>query len=311
MTESRARQLHTDGSDQLAAAFERHRSHLQRIAYAILGSLAEAEDVVQEAWLRLERQPEPGEIANLRAWLSTTVSRLALDALGSARSRREQYVGPWLPEPVVTRGDQAPGLAGAEAGIDPADRVTIDESVSMALLIVLERLSPAERTAFLLHDVFGFTFKDAAEVTGRTPAAARQLAARARRHVEARQPRFPPTREHQREVVEAFATACVSGDLERLMALLDPDVVWRTDGGGKARAAQKAHQGAEKVARAMLALARNVPASGYVADVNGLPGLVTLNGDGTVSDVISLTLDAGRIVAIDIICNPDKLARVR
>jgi RNA polymerase sigma factor (sigma-70 family) len=152
--------------EQLAAAFERHRNHLQRVAYAMLGSVTEAEDVVQEAWLRLARTP-PDSIRDLRAWLTTTVSRLALDALGTARARREQYVGPWLPEPLVMRGDPV-AAAGADLAADPADRVTLDESISMALLIVLERLSPAERTAFLLHDVFGFGFDQVGEVTGRS-----------------------------------------------------------------------------------------------------------------------------------------------
>jgi RNA polymerase sigma factor (sigma-70 family) len=162
------------GIEELAQAFEAQRPRLVRLAYATTGSLAEAEDCVQEAWLRLRRVPDPGSIRDLGAWLTTTVSRLALDALGSARARHERYVGPWLPEPLV----------GDLGGSDPADRVTLDESVSMALLVVLERLSPAERTSFLLHDVFGMSFAEVAGVVGRSPAAVRQLASRARQHVD-------------------------------------------------------------------------------------------------------------------------------
>ncbi len=295
--------------DQLAQVFEAQRPYLLRVAYAILGSLSEAEDCVQEAWLRLARQPDVSAIRDLRAWCSTTVSRLALDALQSARVRREQYVGPWLPEPLLGTLDLAGGDGSRAAAEDPADRVTLDESVSLALLIVLERLSPAERTAFLLHDVFGFTFEQTGEVTGRTAAAARKLADRARDHVDAGQPRFPPTREQQLEVVGAFVTACTEGDLEGLVVLLDPEVIWRTDGGGVVRAAQQVHQGAEKVARAMLALRRTGAASGQLVEVNGVPGILTTDHDGTLS-VISLTVDDGRIVAIDIIRNPEKLTNL-
>src|SRR4051812_8898589 len=200
----------------LATAFEAERAHLVRVAYGQLGSLAEAEDVVQDAWLRLQRV-DPEEIRDLRAWLTTTVSRLALDELRSARARRERYVGPWLPEPLV--GDTA---------ADPADRVTLDESVGMALLVVLESLSAAERVAFVLHDVFGHPFDAVADVLGTSPEASRQLASRARRHVEARRPRFPATREQQRNVVAAFATAVAEGDVSGLVGLLDPDAVMRT-----------------------------------------------------------------------------------
>ena len=177
--------------DTLTRAFEAHRGRLLRVAYATVGSVPEAEDCVQEAWLRLQAQ-DPASIRDLGAWLTTTVSRLAYDTLGSARVRRERYVGSWLPEPLVEDFDD-----------DPAQRVTLDESVSMALLVVLERLSPAERTAFLLHDVFGLAFEEVADVVGRTPAAVRQLASRARRHVEDGRPRFPPTPAQQRQLVTA------------------------------------------------------------------------------------------------------------
>jgi RNA polymerase sigma-70 factor (ECF subfamily) len=289
----------TVAQDQLAAAFDAQRGRLIRIAYATLGSLAEAEDVVQEAWLRLQRLPEDLELRDLRAWLTTVVARVALDTLASARVRREQYIGPWLPEPIVEQ----------IAEDDPLDRVTLDESVALALMIVLERLSPGERSAFLLHDVFGLSFQEAGEILGRTPAAARQLAARARRHVADGRPRFPPTRAQQREIVAAFARACGEGDLDALISLLHPDVVWRSDGGGKAIASRRPQRGAAKVAGGMLALARRPPRSGYEASVNGSPGLVLRDADGLLS-VIALTIDAGSIVAIDVIRNPDKLAAV-
>jgi len=297
------------GTEPLAAEFERERAHLRRVAYAILGSLTEADDVVQETWLRLLRVSDRREIRDLRAWLTTVASRVALDTLESARVRREEYVGPWLPEPIVTRSRLLDGSPAGAAGEDPADRATLDESVSMALLIVLERLSPAERTASLLHDVFGFTFDQAADATGRSPASARKLAERARRHVDEGRPRFEVGRAEQLELVGAFVAACDEGDLTRLVSILDPDVVWRSDGGGKANAARRVQRGAEKVARALLALARGQVVAGYVAEINGVIGLVTEDADGRLS-VISFAFDAGRIAAIDIVRNPDKLAGV-
>src|SRR5215471_21235155 len=204
-------------ADALAREFEAQRPRLLRLAYATTGSVAEAEDCVQEAWLRLQRtvDREAGDRETIRVlggWLTTTVSRLALDALGSARARRERYSGPWLPEPVVEA-----------LGADPSDRVTLDESVSMALLVVLETLSPAERTSFVLHDVFGLPFEQISGVVGRSPSAVRQLASRARRHVRDGRPRTEPTRAQQEELLGAFIRASTDGDLGRLTALLDPD----------------------------------------------------------------------------------------
>jgi RNA polymerase sigma-70 factor (ECF subfamily) len=284
--------------EPLAASFEANRAHLLRVAYATLGSVSEAEDVVQDAWLRLQALGAPDQIRDLRAWLTTTVGRLALDALTSARVRREQYVGPWLPEPILT------DLTDPDP--DPADRITVEESITLALLIVLERLSPAERSAFLLHDVFGLTFAEAADVVGRSPQATRQLASRARRRIARGRPRFPPTRAQQLEAVAAFATACAEGDLEALIRILDPDVVWRTDGGGEVTSSRQIQRGAPKVARAMLALARRPPQRAETANVNGSPGLVLLDADGHLT-VIALTVDTERVVAIDIMRNPDKL----
>ncbi|MEO3766257.1 RNA polymerase sigma factor SigJ [Streptomyces sp. B8F3] len=285
--------------DQLARSFEASRPRLLRVAYTMTGSLVEAEDCVQEAWLRLRRLDDPGSVRDLGAWLTTTVSRLALDALSSARARREQYVGTWLPEPLV-----------ADRSDDPADRVTLDESVSMALLVVLERLSPAERTAFVLHDVFGVPFPEIAEVVGRSPAAVRQLASRARRQVEDGRPRTPATVAEQRELVEAFTAACQDGDLPGLIALLDPDVVMRGDGGGKAVTLQHTERESSRVAQLIVAYGGTVgPLDIRPVEVNGTAGLAIRDGDGHLS-VLSFTVDAGRITAIDIVRNPDKLAKV-
>jgi len=288
-----------DAGAGLAAEFEALRPQLTRVAYGMLGSLAEAEDIVQEAWLRLGRV-DRATIDDLRAWLTTVVGRLALDALGSARARRESYVGEWLPEPYVEEyeGEENP---------------TLDESVSTALLVVLERLSPAERTAFLLHDVFDLPFDKVAAVVGRSPAAVRQLAARARAHVEAGQPRFPAGAEEEARIVAAFAVAWQEGDHEALLELLDPDAVMRSDGGGKVPAAGKPLLGADRIVRALMGFARaaarhGVEPEGRFARVNGAAGLVIEERGAT--NVYSLTIDAGRITAIDVVRNPDKLRRL-
>ena len=288
----------------LAAQFEALRPRLLRVAYGQLGSLSEAEDVVQEAWLRLERA-EPDAIENLPAWLVTVVGRLALDALGSARMRRERYVGPWLPEPVV-------GTAEGE-DVDPADRVTLDETVSHALLFVLERLSPAERTAFILHDVFGYSFAEIGDVVGRSPAAARQLASRARRHVVEQRPRHSGTREEQQRAVAAFAAAAKEGDIDGLLAVLDPDVVMRSDGGGIRQAARKPLVGADRVSRALAALSRKYGEGSEIrfADVNGDPGLVVADREADDMSVIAFTVDDGRITTVHMQRNPEKLRHVR
>jgi RNA polymerase sigma-70 factor, ECF subfamily len=281
----------------LVSEFERLRPYLLRVAYSHLGSVGEAEDVVQEAWLRLECAQRPG-IRDLRAWLTTVVARLAIDALTSARARREHYVGNWLPEPLVVTGVEDEDLA---------DRVTLDESVSMALLVVLESLTSPERSAFLLHDVFGYSFEQVAGIVGRSPQATRQLAARARRHVEAARPRYPATAAEQRQLLEVFLTAASSGDVEALLALLDPEVEYRSDGGGRVPAARQVLRGAERVASALAAMAAHYRGAlqAAVVEVNGAPGLL-VEGEGTVS-VVALTVDAGRIRAIDVIRNPDKL----
>jgi len=284
-----------------AAEFERLRPYLFRVAYSHLGSVGEAEDVVQEAWLRLVRT-DRSEIRNLRAWLITVVSRLSVDALTSARARREEYVGPWLPEPLV---------ATTSPEEDPAGRIEFDESVSMALLIVLESLSPAERSAFLMHDVFGYSFEEVARMVGRSPAATRQLASRARHAVEARRPRYPAAREEQEKVVEAFRNASENGDLEALLEVLDPRVTFRSDGGGMVSAARRTFTGAERVARIFTGMARHFGErySFKPIVVNGVAGLVL--DMGREPSVISFTVDGGRIKEIDVVRNPEKLTSLR
>ncbi|WP_269750562.1 RNA polymerase sigma factor SigJ [Herbidospora daliensis] len=260
------------------------RPRLVRLAYGLLGDLQESEDVVQEAWLRLNQAEPPDDV---EAWLVVTVSRLALDVLKSARKRREEYVGPWLPEPVVDA--------------DPADRVTLDESLSMAMFVVLESLSPAERTAFVLHDVFGVPFDEVAKAVGRTTAACRQLAARARRHVQDKAPRFDVDVDDHKRVVDAFAAACAGRDIEGLLAVLDPDVVLRSDGGGLVKAALRPIRGAGKVARFLVAIVKD--GEFRPAVVNGSPGLVRDDPPA----VYGLAVQNGRIVAVDVVRNPEKL----
>ena len=278
----------------VAERFAQARPRLLRLAYSELGDLGEAEDVVQEAWLRLERV-DTDAIENLDGWLTTVIARLALDRLRSARVRRETYVGPWLPEPLVSD--------------DPADRVTLDESVSYALLTVLEQLSPAERTAFLLHDVFDVPFGDVAEVVGRTPEAVRQLASRARRHVKREGPRFAASRDEHERAVRALAQAVADGDLESLVAVLDPDVLWTSDGGGRANASLKPVRGEARVARAWAALSRRFVHEPIEVELNGRLGLVLPTGDGH-RTVVSFVVGDGRIARIDAIRNPEKLRRL-
>ena len=280
--------------------FAQARPRLLRLAYSQLGDMGEAEDVVQEAWLRLERTGAEA-IDDLDAWLTTVVGRLALDTLRSARVRREAYVGPWLPEPMVSG-----------AGADPADRVTLDESVSYALLVLLEQLTPPERTAFVLHDVFDMPFGEVAEVVGRTPEAVRQLASRARRHVKEEGPRFDAAPDEHERAVRAFAEAVVEGDLDRLAAVLDPDVVWTADGGGRAVAALRPIRGAARVARGWIALRRKPafePAPRLV-EINGRLGLMITGTDGHLA-LLSFAVERGRVSRIDVVRNPDKLRRVR
>ncbi|MDF5757860.1 RNA polymerase sigma factor SigJ [Spongiactinospora sp. TRM90649] len=278
--------------------FEAHRDHLWGIAYRILGSVADADDAVQEAWLRWRRAGQ-ADVENARAYLTTVVSRVCYDALTSARARRESYVGEWLPEPVVSE----PG---------PEDRATLDESVSVALLAVLERLSPAERTAFVLHDIFGMPFEEIASVLGRSAGAVRQLASRARGRVREYGPRRTPPRAVHLKVVEAFTAAATTGDLPALVAALDPDVVWHTDGGGVVTASMVPVAGAPKVARLVLGLVNRWLDGMSIAfrDVNGAPGVVVLTADGEVDSVVAFTVDDDRVTRVDVMRNPNKLRHI-
>jgi RNA polymerase sigma-70 factor, ECF subfamily len=283
--------------ERTAAEFDRLRPYLLRVAYSHLGSLSEAEDLVQEAWLRLARA-DRAEIRDLRAWLTTVISRLAIDALTSARARRERYVGPWLPEPLVQDGQD---------GSDPAVRTDLDEDVSLAMLVVLESLSPAERSAFLLHDVFGYSFEEVARIVDRTPGATRKLAGRARAAVEARRPRYPAPADEQREIIKAFFDAVKEGDLASLVALLDPSVTFRSDGGGLVPAARTVFTGSERVARIFTAMSGHYGEryTASVITVNGEPGLLLQIGRDR--SVVAIGVDRGLITSIDVMRNPDKL----
>ncbi|WP_411057747.1 RNA polymerase sigma factor SigJ [Streptomyces sp. E11-3] len=283
------------------AAFEEQRPRLWGIAYRILGLVTDAEDAVQEAWLRWQALPED-EVADPRAYLTTVISRICYDQLGSARARRERYVGPWLPEPVLT--DDTTG---------PEDRVTLDESVGYALLTVLERLTPAERTAFVLHDVFAVPFPEIAEAVGRTPDSVRQLASRARKRVRAEAPNRSVDRGEHRRAVDAFLAAAAQGDFDGLLKVLDPEVVWRSDGGGKVMAARVPIHGAEQVARFAQRLARGLAkatARMSVRDVNGAPGLVFVEPVSGQASVFAFTVHDGLITEVAAVVNPDKLSHL-
>jgi RNA polymerase sigma-70 factor (TIGR02957 family) len=288
------------------AAFDRHRRLLFTVAYQMLGSVADAEDVVQDTWLRWSAA-DRADVADPRAYLVRITSRLALDRLDSARSRRESYVGPWLPEPLLT--GSAP-VAGAAPPPDPDDAAELGEQVSLALLVVLETLSPAERAVFVLREVFGLPAAEVAAVLGRSEAAVRQTAHRAREHVQARQPRFDADRSAQRVVTERFLAACAGGDVEALLAALAPDVVLVTDGGGKAAAALRPIVGAEKVARFLLATTTkglSIPGLRVeITGVNGSPGVGAWVGDAPFM-AVSLGLAGGRVEQVLVVRNPDKL----
>ncbi|MBD3005601.1 RNA polymerase sigma-70 factor [Streptomyces sp. 5-10] len=273
--------------------FEEHRRTLFGIAYRMLGSVADAEDVVQDAWLRCSQVSTP--VDNPAGYLARTVTNLALNRLTSAAATRERYVGPWLPEPLVTRPDVG-------------EEVELAESVSLAMLVVLESLSPLERAVFVLKEVFGFSFKEIAGMLERGEAAVRQVGSRARAHVQARRPRYDAPAKVRRQVTEEFLAACLGGDLNRMMELLAPDVTAWSDGGGKVKAALRPQRGAEKVARflaAVLAQPMDDPRV-HVVDVNGRPGLL-LTVAGRPDTVACAEVEDGRITEIRIIRNPEKL----
>jgi len=292
--------------DPVVAAVLSHRRQLTNVAYRLLGSLADAEDAVQEALIRwYALSPEARDaIESPGAWLTTVTSRICLDQLGSARVRRERYVGEWIPEPVPDRHDWPGGRAGEAA--DPADRITLDESVDMAFLVVLDSMSPAERVAFLLHDVFRYPFAEVAEIVGRTPAACRQLASSARRRVREARPVTPPAA-RRAELVRGFKAAWEAKDIDALLALLDPDAVAVADGGGRVPAALEPREGAGAIATAFVELAGRV--AGLVFEehlVNGQPGLVGRQDGATVA-VLAFDVANDRITRIWAVRNPDKL----
>jgi RNA polymerase sigma-70 factor, ECF subfamily len=282
----------------IESAVREHRPAMLGLAYRLLGSVTEAEDAVQEAYLRLDRQGTAG-IDNVGGWLNRTTSRICFDRLTSARARREVYVGPWLPEPLETADD-------------PSVPVEVAESVSMAFLVVLESLSPAERVAFLLHDVFGYDHGEIAATLDRSEPACRQLVSRARKQVQARRPRFEPDPSVRAEVAGRFLAACQTGDVVGLLSTLAPDVVLRSDGGGKVSAARRPVEGSDRVVRFFEGLARQAPddTAFEVRLYNGAPGLVVGAGDGTIVAVFVLDVADGRVSSIEAIRNPDKLAHI-
>jgi len=271
------------------------------IAYRMLGSVAEAEDVVQESLLRLHRSLEQGEqIASPRAYVATVATRLAIDQLRSARARRERYVGEWLPEPLVTDGDD-----------DPARHAEMADSLSLALLVVLESLSPEQRAVLLLRDVFDYGYDEIGRIVGKNEPAVRQLATRARRHVDERRPRFETSREQRDELARRFLAAAREGDLGSLETLLAEDVELHGDGGGKVPALARPLRGRSRVARTLLAWmrqgARIAGASVRTAEVNGQPGALLLDGEQKLIGVWAFEIAGGQIRTISSIVNPDKL----
>ena len=285
------------------------RRQLLNLAYRLLGSLAEAEDVVQETyarWYAMSRQQQDA-IESPGAWLTTVASRICLNLLGSARVRRERYVGEWIPEPLPDPAEWASGHPGS-ATIDPADRVTLDESVSMAFLVVLESLTPAERVAFVLHDVFAYSFTEVAGIAGRTPAACRQLASSARRRIRAAK-RPATATAGQAAIVRAFKQAWEAKDIEALIGLLDPHATAVADGGGLVTAALYPTEGGEQIARYSVRLADLAPTMTLLeCTVNGQPGLVAQE-DGVTVTVFAFDIEGDRITRIWAVRNPDKLRR--
>jgi RNA polymerase sigma-70 factor (ECF subfamily) len=281
-------------------AIHAHRPVLQAIAYRMLGSMAEAEDAVQETFLRWHRQDQAQQLSEIRepkAWLITTLTRHCIDRLRAAKAQRESYVGMWLPEPVVE-----------EPAVEPVDRLELAETLSMALLMMLERLSPDERAAFLLHEVFETDYPDVARILGKTEAACRQLVHRAKERVKAGKPRFTPSRAEQEKVMEGFKRAVASGDVAGLAALFSTDATLYSDGGGKAAATLNPIFGAEKIARFFIGVRDKQPEGARIEPriVNGSLGYVVTVGD-TVLQASHFEFDGDRITAVHIVRNPDKL----
>ncbi len=277
-----------------ASVFEQWRSLLFGIAYRMLGSAADAEDMVQETFLRWLQRDER-EVRSARAYLVTIVTRLCIDQLGSARAQRVTYTGPWLPEPVT---------------LDDTSALEQADTLSLAFLVLLEELTPPERAAYLLHDVFGYPFDEVARVMGRTPAGCRQLAARARHRIEDRRQRFDADARHGRELTRQFVAACATGDLEGLMAMLADDVVVWTDGGGVVRAAMRPVVGPYRSSRFLVNVARRLHGRPREVVLNGQPAMVFVEADRVVA-TLALDILAGKIVGVRSVTNPQKLEHLR
>ncbi|BBL79719.1 DNA-directed RNA polymerase sigma-70 factor [Rubrobacter xylanophilus] len=277
--------------------FEEHRPLLFSIAYRMLGSVMDAEDVVQEAFVRW-RKVEDGEVRSPKSYLSSIVTRLCIDQLRSARARREEYVGPWLPEP----------LAVEPAG-DPA---VLDETLSMAFLVLLESLSPVERAVFVLREVFDYDYAEISRIVGRSEANCRQISRRAREAVAARRPRFDPVPGQGERLVRRFVEACMSGDMEGLLELMSEEITLWTDGGGRVRAARNPIHGPDRVARFLLGVIPEAPEGLEIrfARVNGQPGLITYHPDGSPQGAATFDISGGRIAAIRFVVNPEKLRSI-
>jgi RNA polymerase sigma-70 factor (ECF subfamily) len=279
------------------------------IAYRMLGSVAEAEDIAQETLLRAHRELRAGtEIASPKAYMTAIATRLSIDHLRSARVRREAYVGPWLPEPLLT-------AAGADPSVDVAADAELADDLSLAFLVVLERLTPDERAVFLLREAFDYTFSEIAEVVGKSPANCRQIGARARRHVLTERPRFEPSRAAREELAARFLAAAQGDDLDGLIELLADDAVFTGDGGGKATAFPQPLVGAQRIAHAIRALFRQAARGADTVTVtptavNGQPGWIAHDSEGKVIVVMALDIASGRVAAIRSIVNPDKLAHL-
>lgn len=281
--------------------YDRHRPLLFSIAYRMLGSVMDAEDVVQEAFVRWRRAPE-AEVRSPKAYLSAVVTRLCIDRLRSARERREQYVGPWLPEPLPD--ERAPDVAEETA--------VLEESLSMAFLVLLESLTPVERAVFLLREVFGHDYAEVARIVGKKEANCRQISRRARAAVAARRPRFERSPGEEERLRDEFLRACSAGDMEGLVALLSEDVTLWSDGGGKVRAALNPIHGADNVVRFFSGTLGKAPPdlAARRTRINGRPGLVVYFGDGRPQSVATFEFAEGRITAIRLVVNPEKLATV-
>ncbi len=286
--------------ERLAEQFEEHRPHVRAVAYRMLGSVSEAEDAAQEAWIRLSRTDVSG-VENLRGWLTTVVARVCLDMLRTRASRREDPLDVHVPDPIIARA-----LVDRDEG--PEANVMAADSVGLALLVVLEKLEPAERLAFVLHDVFAMSFEEIAPIVNRTVAATRQLASRARRRVQGQAPTGDANLRHQRRVVDAFLAAVRDGDFERLVTVLDPEIVLRADGGA-AKGMSRLVRGAQAVAAQAAAFSK-LALSIEVILVNGSIGLASRLPDGRLFSVLGFTIAGDKVVEIDILADPDRLSRL-